>query len=301
VAQLDFRNAFYLNLGRRGKWQKDSIKHGRLRFGWTKVPFELISQQRWSKIHQLQAGSLKALRRICESSSEDVWITFYKNELWWCRLAGSQVREDQTSRYRKIKGKWHNRDLKGGRLTLDRVPGTITQIQRFSGTCCRVKDVGALRHLLLDEPSAAYKKLEQALSETKVSVAANIQSLHWKTFETLVDLVFLSRTGWRRRSSLGATMKDIDLELEDTLTRDVYHVQVKSRASLKDFDTFCRSRPSGIHRSYFIVHTPDKSLDNYRSKLKDVELISPRHLADLVVQSGLVNWVANRIRYSEAT
>lgn len=87
-------------------------------------------------------------------------------------------------------------------------------------------------------------------------------------------------------------MKDIDLKLEDTLTRDVYHVQVKSAASLKDFRKFRDSHPDGVRRSYFVVHTPNKDLKP--KSTGKVQLITPEALAHHVMQSGLVNWVAGK-------
>jgi hypothetical protein len=34
---LDFQKAFYIKLGRGGKWEPDSIKRNRLRIGWKDV------------------------------------------------------------------------------------------------------------------------------------------------------------------------------------------------------------------------------------------------------------------------
>jgi hypothetical protein len=300
VMQLKFRSAFYIKLGKKGRWEEDSIMRNRLRIGWSRIPLKLITQERWPEIRRhggiSGTSDFNALRRICESSPEDIWITFYQNRLWWGRLARSQVRQDKTSKYRKLKGKWNNQNLKGDPLTLDQIPGSIAKIQGYRATCCQVKEVETLRCLLLGEPSEASRKLEQARTETEKAIASSIQALHWKDFETLVDLL-LSRTGWRRLSRLGETMKDIDLELKDTLTRDIYHVQVKSEASLKDFKKFCDRRPIGVRRSYFVVHTPSKELSRCRQP-KGVERILPEDLAPLIVQFGLINWIWDRTKYS---
>lgn len=293
---VSFRNAFYIKLGKAGKWEADSIKHRRLRIGWDEIPLKLIRAEAWNEIRR-RVKDHKALRRICESSSEDVWITFHKHQLWWCRLGAPKVKEDGTSKYRQLKGKWHNRNSKGDALTLDQIPGSIAKIQAYRAPCCRVKERETLQRLLSGEPSEAYKSLERALSRTEKAVVAAVRTLHWKDFETLVDLLFLSRTGWRRRSVLGETMKGIDMELEDTLTRDVYQVQVKSKASLKDFRSFCEGRIAGV-RCYFVVHSPSENLGVGGPVQKDVQLIGPKELAALVVSSGLVSWLATRVRYS---
>lgn len=297
---LEFQRAFYIKLGRGGKWEPESIKRGLPRIGWKNVPLKLITGERWPAIRRLspQTADFNALRRVCESSPEDVWITFHKSQLWWGRLAPSRVRQDKVSKYRRMKGKWHKANLQGHLLSLDQIPGTIAKYQAFRGTVCNVKEVETLRHLLRGEPSEAYNKLMQTLLETEKGVAAAIRQLHWKDFETLVDLVFSQSTGWRRRSRLGETMKYIDLELEEPLTHDVYQVQVKSTASRKEFKTFCEDQPSGVRRSYFVVHTPTADLSKLRHTPKCVQLIAPRDLAALVIQAGLGNWVANRIRYA---
>ena len=161
---LEMRNAYYIKLGRGGKWEEDSIKRGRLRIGWSGIPLGLIRHGQWNQIRRRVSDS-KALRRICEASPEDIWITFYQHRLWWCRLRRAEMREDRISKYRNVKGEWSDSNLKGDRLTLDQIPGTIAAIQLYRATRCRVKEIEALRSLLIGEPTESYKKLEQAKSE----------------------------------------------------------------------------------------------------------------------------------------
>jgi len=66
------------------------------------------------------------------------------------------------------------------------------------------------------------------------AVQSAICELHWKDFETLVDLLF-RQAGWRRLSVLGETMKYADLELEEPITTERYQVQIKSAADTADF------------------------------------------------------------------
>jgi len=58
-----------------------------------------------------------------------------------------------------------------------------------------------------------------------LAVAAKkaIEQLHWKDYETLVDLVFRD-TGWIRVSILGQQVKGYDLELREPITQDKYQV-----------------------------------------------------------------------------
>lgn len=50
-------------------------------------------------------------------------------------------------------------------------------------------------------------------------VQGALRELHWKDFETLVDLLF-RQAGWRRLSMLGETMKYADLELEEPINHE---------------------------------------------------------------------------------
>lgn len=188
VTGMKFQKAFFIKLGERGKWEEDSLKRRYLRLGWKQIPLKWITEGKWPQIKK-RVRDWRSLRRISQSATEDVWITFHKNQLWWCHLANSGVREDKISKYRKLKGKWSNKSLIGALLTLDQIPGTIEKIRGYRATCCKIRELETLRHLLLGEASEDYKNLERALVQTERAVANSIKALHWKDFETLIDLV----------------------------------------------------------------------------------------------------------------
>ena len=89
-----------------------------------------------------------------------------------------------------------------------------------------------------------------------------------------------------------------DIELEDPITGDRRLVQVKSQSSMKELREYAEGFPSGqFERLYFVVHSPDKSLEKYdETEFEEVELILPPRLATMVVDCGLVNWVLERVR-----
>ncbi|HVP49132.1 MAG TPA: hypothetical protein VMT32_21210 [Bryobacteraceae bacterium] len=125
-------------------------------------------------------------------------------------------------------------------------------------------------------------------------IAHAIGNLHWKDFEILVDLVF-RQAGWRRISQLGETMKYVDLELEEPVTRDRYQVQVKSRAGLAEFNDYATQfSPRGFRKLYFVVHTPSDDLAN-GSSLENVELVRRRELASMVLDGGLTRWLMDKV------
>jgi len=96
------RNAYYVKLGRGGKWFKPSRAEGKIRIGWVELTCEDINEWREKvireKIRLLRkekrapenesavTRDLNALGKLVHSTSDDVWITFHASHLWWCRV-----------------------------------------------------------------------------------------------------------------------------------------------------------------------------------------------------------------------
>jgi hypothetical protein len=302
---LSAMHAYYLKLGEGGKWAQDAIKTGKARISWTTLPLSQINAGRWSVIRkalQVEAGSVgagtrdtNALATFCQSLEDDVWITFHASRLWWGRLKKGPVQEDSVSRYRTVAEGWHDQSVTGQPLLANQIPGSISQLQGFRGTVCRVREKETLIRLLAGERSVDFGTLVMSRNAFTANIAKAITHLHWKDFELLVDLVF-RQSGWRRVSALGKTMKFVDLELEDPITGDRYQVQVKSRAA-KSEAVACKTALSGaeFRRLFFVVHTPDlgllegPSIDDER-----FQVVLPQHLAAMVVDVGLAKWVADK-------
>lgn len=47
MAPINFYNAFYLKLGHGGEWEDESIRTGKLRFGWPHQTLDDINNKRW--------------------------------------------------------------------------------------------------------------------------------------------------------------------------------------------------------------------------------------------------------------
>lgn len=306
---IDFRNAYYIKLGSGGKYEVPSIQENKLRFGWDSWPIEEINQRNWEALKEKYQHNYKnkgaatmdinALRKLVESTRDDIWITFHDSHLWWCQVEETEVFEDNISRYRKVVGKWSNCDIHDHPLIINQIPGSISKIQRFQGTACNVgkREVDDLARLLNDQPSEAFQKISKAKETLKEEVEKGLTRLHWKDFETLVDLIFRS-AGWRRTSVVGETMKYVDIMLEEPVTGDLYQVQVKSAASDDDFEEYTqRFSPGSFRKLYFVVHSPTQKLANYSGVIdENVELILPERLAQMVVEFGLVDWLLKKIR-----
>ncbi|MDD5139722.1 MAG: hypothetical protein PHY43_05605 [Verrucomicrobiales bacterium] len=307
---LTFRNAYYVKLGRGGCWEEDSISKSLMRIGWPKQSIEEINAGSWIEIEkqlriehagkpQVATTDFNRLRDITQSTPDDIWITFHGAKMWWGRLVAGGVEADQVSKYRHIQGKWSDKSLKGQLLVTAELPGKIAQLQGFRGTVCRVKEPELLRRVLAGDRSPLALEISTHRAHLAVAAKNAIEQLHWKDYETLVDMVFRD-TGWIRVSILGQQVKGYDLELREPITQDKYLVQVKSRASLKDLiasvtQFFPDDAPSDYKKMFFCVHSPTKDLLDSTEIPDCVDLIPPQQLADLVIEAGLSRWLEEKV------
>lgn len=304
--QEPIARGYYIKLGAGGKWAEESITRGLMRIGWSRVPLADIHRRDWESVREHIAeehenkgtitNDTARLKDIALSTSEDVWITFHASRLWWCRLLDGEIEEDETSKFRRVAGAWKDRDTDGRLLLANQIPGHIAQLQGYRGTTCSVRSKDRLEHLINGVKSPAYQGIESARRNLVAEVEGAIRELHWKDFETLVDLIFRA-AGWRRRSMLGESMKYADLELEEPITGDAYQVQIKSKADLPEFRQYERDfSGKGFRRLYFVVHSPSRRLLQVRADRTDVELILPDRLGELLVDAGLVGWLLGKVR-----
>lgn len=304
---ISFKNAYYIKLGRNGKWEKSSIKENRLRIGWGKQTLKDINNGNWSAIKkQLQrevadkgtaTRDCNALKIICESTDNDIWITFHASHIWWCTAGKKHIYKDSVSKYRNVAGRWRNHDINGQPLLTNQIPGTLSKLQGFRGTICKVKETDDLYRLINNLQSSEYVAILHSKENLVRHVENGIHRIHWKDFETLTDLLF-TQSGWRRISTIGETMKYVDMELEDPITGDLYQVQVKSKAGLSDLKKYAKEFKTGKYRKfYFVVHSPDARLSQYNlPEESNVEILFPRRIAEMVVDLGLLNWLMKKIQ-----
>ena len=304
--KVTFENAYYIKLGKNGIWEESSIRENKLRIGWDGLSLDDINKGRWEKIeHILQqeisdkgaaTRDLNALKMICNSSEDDIWITFYSSKLWWCRLGKSEIYEDKTSKYRTISEGWFDKDINGNILFINQISGKLSKTLGFRGTACRKDHKDVLKRLINDQPSKEYIGITDIKNELIKKVEEGIKNLSWKDFETLVDLLF-RQSGWRRISRLGETMKYIDLELEEPITGDLFQVQIKSSASKDDFINYAKQFSSNEYRKlYFVVHSPDQQLVNFKHSDNNIELLFANRLSKMVIELGLINWLLKKIK-----
>ncbi|MHB1418002.1 MAG: restriction endonuclease [Bacillota bacterium] len=307
--EIDIEKAYYIKLGHKGAWEQSSIEEGKIRIGWTNAPLRDIQLKRWEAIEDIVVSDCAtipagkndflALQNIINADEKTVFITFYGGRLYWCTALNTEeiVYKDEISKYRIVNGQWQCKNVNGDILDLWRVSGKVTKLQRFPATCCKVHELEYLKRLLNGLVSKEYEEIKLAQEKLIGKVEEGIKLLHPKEFELLVELIF-RQSGWRRISVLGEIMKDIDLELEDPITHDLYMVQVKSESNKKEFEKYTRLfkqlYQDKYRKFYYVVHSTSGC--KFESEDKNIELLYPGKLSQMVVSLGLLDWLMNKIR-----
>jgi len=296
-------DARYIKLGKGGIFEQACIEQNHtIRLSYSAEPHDMCLSQNWEGVRQwfIDKGDSDAgaatrhrdqIRDFYEAAEDVLWVTFYKNQLWWCQAEAQVHLLPDGTKERKTLSGWHNKDIAGKSLSMTFLSGQLTSMQGFRGTICKVKSFDYLVHKINGEKSKKEKdalEARQALAETLIAI---IQKLPWKEFELLVDLVF-RQAGWQRLGAVGGKQQTLDLDLWSPITQENYLVQIKSQATQQQFEQF-QEDASGIRqyaRCYFVVHSPKGGLEEApESDLYKLWL--SKDIANLVVQYGLADWV----------
>ena len=304
---IEFTKAFYIKLGRGGEYEVDSINTGKLRFGWKGQSIDDINAGKWDVIEaQLRAkdggkrlgpstSDYKALWNLAQDWPDTVWITFHQSKMWWTRLAPGPVLEDGISKYRITSQPWCDHATGGRVFAVDMIPGKISQLQGFRATLCKVNYLELLQRTLNGTRSPQATAISVAASFLSQLLAEAIKELHWKDFETLVDMVFRN-AGWMRVSVLGQQAKGYDLILQEPIIGERYVVQVKSQAGLAELlSTISNFSTDDFRKLFFVVHSPDDDLSGATDIPKHVEIVTPLRLGELALDAGLVAWIEEKV------
>lgn len=307
IARLDPPEIRYIKLGRGGCWVEASLDRGELHFGFKDVPHEMALRGNREEIRciyiadgRTSAVATSFAREVMDFYSlpaNTLWITFARDRLWWCfadpEVSPLEESEHQGARMRRTIDGWHDCDRLGRQLRLDTLSTRLTKTAAFRATICKVDARDYLLRRLNGDEDPAVDKIRRSQLTLLQSIEHLVKGLHWRDFEILTDLVF-SRLGWQRVSVLGETMADVDIVLEQPITREKGVVQVKSKAGRPEFNAFVAAATAmGCSRAWFIVHTPNSKLDSASSA---IEVWSVPQIARVVQQAGLVEWLIDRFR-----
>ncbi|WP_458525597.1 hypothetical protein [Onishia taeanensis] len=300
---VKIRNAYYIKMGRQGKWEKEAIDNGELLFGYHKIPIEICKQGKWEEVKKAclkerqgksstATSDTRQIRTFHEADESDVFITFYDNCLYWCRPTGEVEDLGDGHRRRETVDGWHSKTTTEEPLTTDRISGTLLKIQGFRGTICKVKPKDYLIRKIsgIDSPEvAASIEAETALTDANIKL---MRLLSWQDFELLVDLIF-SSSGWRRVGVMGKTQKNIDLELLLPTTGERAFVQIKSSTHTSHFIEYWNNHQlsNTFQKMFFVWHTgsvePPPNCDAI--------LVGPARLGRMVVDAGLSSWLRQKV------
>lgn len=158
---LEVSGAYFIRLGRDGRWVSECLRKGMLRFGYEAIPNEICLAGDWKKAWEIWFGirkdkgattrDINQVRWFYESDGSDIFITFANSQMYWCRPSGPVVMYSTGDRSRSTEDGWHNKSLRGAMLSFDRLPTNILKTNGYRGTICRVGALSELLNLINDK------------------------------------------------------------------------------------------------------------------------------------------------------
>lgn len=301
----------YVKNGAGGRWWPDAKSRSRLHAGWSQVPDEMLRAGDVPAIGAVlreQYGSkpgatqdLNALRSLLEAPGRHLWVTFEDGFMWWATVRDgitvSPVNEtaEHGHFWLDLDRPWDNRSLADRYLAMSELPGAVTTTTGYKGTVCEPTGWREILRLIRDEEDEDAAVAKAARLAYQAAVGKLIARLRPKDFEVLVDLV-LARSGWIRLAKVGGATEGIDVEVENPAVDEIAFVQVKGAAGQDTLDDYVgrfQARRERYHRMIFAVHSPKGSLAAPPGE--PVQVCDGPKVAELVVRSGLGDWLAKRV------
>lgn len=189
----------YIKLGRGGKWEEECIRKGTLRLGYVEVPHKLCLGGKWRDIQRERTRSHKnkgaatsdttQIRRFYESGKDVLWVTFWKNSLWWCFSRPKVILLHDKTKTRPVIGKWKCQDIEGRTLLMSQLSGIVLAMQGFRGTICSVKEDKYLVNKINGIQPKEVKEAEESVIKLERNVEEIVHRLTWHNFELLINLM----------------------------------------------------------------------------------------------------------------
>ncbi len=301
-------SAFYIKLGSEGIHAEACIKKdGTLWLGYNEIPHSLCIEGKWGQVRTIFIKQFNSdpgaatrhtnqIKAFYEADETVLWITFHKNQLWWCFAKPEIILQPDGSKIRQTGDGWHETNINREKFDLSQLSGSLLSVQGFRGTICAVREFEYLIRKVNRETSQLEKAAQDSYQNLVEALEKIIRELDWKEFELLTDLIF-RQAGWQRISQLGKTQKTLDLDLLSPIANERYWVQVKSRADMGIFNRFQEETmgTDGYNRCYLVVHSPSANLTKaYETDTHKLWL--PDDIARLTVQYGLADWVIGKAK-----
>jgi hypothetical protein len=304
----------YVKNGARASWWKVAKGRGELHCGWWFIPRDLLRQVDLARINDAikqhedyrhpgaATADFNALKTVLDTPSQHVWVTFEDGYLWWCTVRdGITVnmdigrKKDEGSFWLTCNRPWNNRSVGGRLLARASLPGKVAAVAGFRATICEPGGSAEILRIIQDMEDPDAVAATSARETYTSAVARLITRLHDRDFESLIDLI-LARTGWVRLAKLGGSTEGTDIEAENVATNEIAFVQVKSTAAQQVLDDYVQrfqERREYYHRMIFAVHSPKGDLKPPEDE--PVQVWEGDRVAQLAVQLGLGEWIANRM------
>lgn len=309
----------YIKLGHQEEYLKYCTKNSIIQIGFNldnDEAFGYFINQDWNSLrgfYQAQqennrrSGNLIGqLQRARSADSNFTWLTIENGHLYWATTSeGAEWERNNNGAILKVKN-WNRNDIQEKPLSNDRLPGWLIATSQYRGTVCNAAREGkngedkrkakTIQRLIQGRESLARSDLRTSEQKLKNIVKLSLKELTPKDFELLIELIF-SRSGWRRVSVLGKTMKSIDLELELSTTGERAVVQIKSRQTTNEtFQTFCDEVVDQwqCDKFFWVQHSgfiPDSS----KEENSKIVIWNAEKISDQVIESGLTSWLGNKI------
>ena len=295
----------YIKLGEAGKWEKECLEKGIIRFGFgssSPSRYPLCQAGRWNKLSQsfLAEGKSKGTatrftnetRLFFEDDGSTLWITFVGERLYWGLLerGAPKPHRDGGGVWRPVAGGWRCTDLNGEELTKERLSGALTKLAAYRGTSCEVDVSGYAVNRINGRKTPEVERAVTAVRKLKTAVLELMRLLGPRDFELLVELVF-STSGWRRQGIVGKTQKTLDLDLVLPSTGERAFVQIKSKTTSAELAEYVEmiDQLGPYDRMFYVYHSGEANTEDER-----VIVVEPEKLAELVVDAGLANWLIRK-------
>ena len=299
--------SYFIKLGSNGIWEQECIeKSNTIKVGFRGIDDHLCKENKWDEVKNIFKNNPKLvksatlytnqLQKFYEANDSVLWITFYKQKLWWC-FANKEVSCDSENRkIKKVIKKWSDQDLKGNILYIDKLSGELVKVQAYRSTICEIK---ASDYLILKIRGDVTKDVHEAIEarqNLENKIGKLVKKLTWRDFEILIDLIF-TNSGFKRISEVGGKQKSIDIVFQSPVSNERYFVQVKSASEKELFESFMHNiSEQEFDKFYYVVHSPSEDLAKCGFIDDDrVRLIQVEDIAKLTVKTGLSDWLINKV------
>jgi hypothetical protein len=272
------------------------ISFSNLTYLKSKLAYRTTSKSRGSSLRISTHSS------ALQNPSQHNWVTIEDGYLWWCTVRdGITVNLDkgkektEGSFWLSCNRPWSNRSIGGRLLARADLPGIVGAVAGFRAAICVPKGSPDILRIIQDRKNPDAVAATQAREAYTAAVVKLVAELHDRDFELLIDLI-LARTGWTRLAKLGGATEGIDIEAENAATNEIAFVQVKSEAGqgvLDDYVQRFQARRERYNRMIFAVHKPIETLKLPAGE--PIQIWSGERIAQLAVQLGLGEWIANRL------